>query len=93
MKTDAAAIALRAELLTLTYTCPKGQYASRCPFSLLGGLSHASRESVLTGMSYEQMLQFFDLVSSCSCPTDPRNKAEAPAGDGIASQPPHATTS
>lgn len=71
MKSDDPTVALREKLLALTYSCPKGRYASRCPFAMLSGLSHDSRKTVLDGMSHDRLLDLFKLVPTCACPADP----------------------
>jgi hypothetical protein len=78
MENDDPTLALKAELLALTYRCPKGQYAPHCPFALLAGLSHPSRKSVLDRMDRDALLGLFDLVPCCSCPADPA-RTERPA--------------
>lgn len=76
MKSDDPTIALREKLLALTYSCPKGQYAPRCPFAMLSGLSHDSRKCVLDGMSHDRLLHLFELVPTCACPADPSCPAQ-----------------
>ena len=74
---------LREKHLALTYACPKGRYESHCPFAMLSGLSHNSRESVFDRMNYDELLSLFDLVSSCACPADPRRaKCAQPVTNG-----------
>lgn len=72
MKTDDPSSALREKLLVLTYECPKGRHTPQCPFGVLAGLSHESRKSVIDRMSAADLVHLFDLVSTCSCPADPR---------------------
>lgn len=69
---EALAVRLRHATLLLTYRCPAAGYTPNCPFGKLQGVSHASRESLLAGMDYDQLLQLFDLAHPCACPADPR---------------------
>lgn len=69
---EALAQRLRDAMLLLTYRCPGAGYTPACPFGKLQGVSHASRESLLAGMDYDQLLRLFDLAAPCACPADPR---------------------
>lgn len=73
---------LSEKLLGLTYACPKGRYEAQCPFILLAGLSHSSREAVLKRMSRDELIGLFDLVPACRCPADPRHAAVSRPADG-----------
>lgn len=72
------AAALRKRLLALTYQCPKDCYTLRCPFKILGGLSHVSREVILSRLGERELIALFELDPFCSCPADPRLRNSAP---------------
>ena len=63
---------LREKLQPLTDVCPKGNYTADCPFGLLGGMNHDTRNSVFERMNHDELLRLFDLPSDCDCPADPR---------------------
>lgn len=66
---------LRAVLLSLTYQCPRGTYTADCPFQILKGLTHQSRQDYLARMDDPSLLALFEMPLSCRCPADPRNAA------------------
>ena len=78
MNSNDPASELRKNLLSLTYSCPKGSFAPHCPFSLLAGLSDTSRRAVFERMDYNELVLLFDLVPQCACPVDPRNQPVRP---------------
>lgn len=67
-------IALRDELLRLTYECPRRGYLCGCPFLQLHGISHTARQSILDRLNESALLGLFDLVPTCTCPADIRQK-------------------
>lgn len=68
---------LRAVLLSLTYQCPLGSYVADCPFQIMKGLSHQSRQDYLARMDQDTLLDLFDMPAKCHCPADPRNELKA----------------
>jgi hypothetical protein len=72
--------ALLAKLEALCAACPKGCYASTCPFRLLNTLSHHTRRSLLEDMTLERVHSLFDLAEICACPADSRKSEPVPIG-------------
>jgi hypothetical protein len=71
----------REMIFELSVTCPKGKYASDCPFHHLAGLGFSSRKQMLAPMDRTALLSLFEMTT-CKCPADPRIQAVPPAADG-----------
>jgi len=70
---------IKETIRDLIHRCPLGSHQGNCPFALLGLLGHASRESVLRGLSDDECVRLFELTGHCQCPADPRPASAEPA--------------